>query len=130
MNAIGMVATLFTLVLTMVLLAGYFYQRIAEHRGTAAPASLSGGRISPPRFLFLDLFRSIGENFPGVRDDSNPYRKRLVMAGYGWPSALISISFEIICSRGDLAVVPSFSSASKRRPSPKNERRLAILPRS
>ncbi len=97
MNDIGLVAAFFTLVLTMILLAGYFYQRIAEHRGSAAPASLSGGRISPPRFLFLDLFRSIGENFPGARDDSNPYRKRLVMAGYGWPSAL-AIFYGIKCA--------------------------------
>lgn len=97
MNDLGLVAAFFTLVLTMVLLACYFYQRIAEHRGTEAAASLSGERISPPRFLFLDLFRSIGENFPGARDDSNPYRKRLVMAGYGWPSAL-AIFYGIKCA--------------------------------
>jgi tight adherence protein C len=97
MNDLGLVAAFFTLVLTMVLLACYFYQRIAENRGTEAAASLSGERISPPRFLFLDLFRSIGENFPGARDDSNPYRKRLAMAGYGWPSAL-AIFYGIKCA--------------------------------
>ena len=98
MSDLGLGATFFTLVLTMVLLAGYFYQRIAERRGSGSAVRLSSGpALTQSRFLFLDLFRSIGENFPGARDDSNPYRKRLMAAGYGWPSAL-AVFYGIKCA--------------------------------
>jgi len=97
MSDLWLGAAFFTLVLTMVLAAGYLYQRIAERRETEVPAALSGGRMGAPRFLFLNLFRSIGENFPGARDDSNPFRKRLVSAGYAWPSAL-AIFYGIKCA--------------------------------
>ncbi len=96
MNDVWLGAAFFTLVLTMVLLAGYLYQRIAERHQSAAADSLAGGAPGS-RLLFLDLFRSIGENFPGARDDSNPYRKRLTMAGYGWPSAL-AVFYGIKCT--------------------------------
>lgn len=97
MSDLWLGAAFFTLVLTMVLAAGYLYQRIAERRETEVTAASSAGRMWAPRFLFLDLFRSIGENFPGARDDSNPYRKRLVSAGYAWPSAL-AIFYGIKCA--------------------------------
>jgi tight adherence protein C len=97
MTDAGMVAMFFTIVLTGVLGAGYFYQRIAERRSTEAAVRVSDGVFSASRFLFLDLFRSIGENFPGARDDQNPYRSRLVAAGYGWPSAL-AIFYGIKCA--------------------------------
>lgn len=97
MNDLWLGAAFFTLVLTMVLLAGYLYQRIAERRGSEV-LRLAGAAASPgSRLLFLDLFRSIGENFPGARDDSNPYRKRLLAAGYGWPSAL-AVFYGIKCT--------------------------------
>ena len=98
MSDLGVLAAFFTLVLTMVLLAGYFYQRIAERRSLQTSVQLTDATAAPPsRLLFLDLFRSIGENFPGARDDSNPYRKRLLAAGYGWPSAL-AVFYGIKCA--------------------------------
>jgi len=92
-----LIATLFTIVLTGVLAAGYFYQRIAERRASEPPVRVPDDVFSVSRFLFLDLFRSIGENFPGARDDQNPYRSRLLAAGYGWPAAL-SIFYGIKCA--------------------------------
>jgi tight adherence protein C len=122
MSDIWVGAAFFTIVLTGVLLAGYFYLRIAERREPQGSAGLSSGGVwSPQRFLFLDLFRSIGENFPGARDDSNPYRIRLAAAGYDWPQAL-AIFYGIKCAsaffmagilgiitilyRGDAALTP------------------------
>lgn len=96
MTEIRLSAEFFAFVLTLVLLAGYLYQRIAERR--EGSVSLAGaGDSSRPRFLFLNLFRSIGENFPGARDDDNPYRVRLAAAGYGWPSAL-AVFYGIKCA--------------------------------
>lgn len=92
-----LIATLFTIVLTGVLGAGYFYQRIAERRSVERVAPISDSAFATSRFLFLDLFRSIGENFPGARDDRNPYRSRLSAAGYGWPAAL-PIFYGIKCA--------------------------------
>ncbi|HMD49033.1 MAG TPA: type II secretion system F family protein, partial [Bryobacteraceae bacterium] len=91
-----LIATLFTIVLTGVLAAGYFYQRMAERRAEPA-VRVPQDVFSASRFLFLDLFRSIGENFPGARDDRNPYRSRLLAAGYGWPAAL-PIFYGIKCA--------------------------------
>jgi tight adherence protein C len=89
MNELGLAAGFFAFVLTAVLAAGYFFQRTLDRRG----AQVSDGLSSEPKLpasgaVFLDVFRSIGENFPGARNDSNPVRQRLVAAGYGWPSAL------------------------------------------
>jgi len=92
-----LIATLFTIVLTGVLAAGYFYQRIAERRAGEPAVPVPDDMFSVSRFLFLDLFRSIGENFPGARDDRNPYRSRLLAAGYGWPAAL-PIFYGIKCA--------------------------------
>jgi len=121
MTDAGLVAMFFTIVLMGVLGAGYFYQRIAERRSPETALRLTDGVFSASRFLFLDLFRSIGENFPGARDDQNPYRSRLAAAGYGWPSAL-AIFYGIKCAsaffvagifglatilyRGDASVTP------------------------
>ena len=98
MSNLWLGAAFFTTVLTMVLLAGYFYQRMEERRRSeaAAPGSV-GQTLVQSQVLFLDLFRSIGENFPGARDDTNPYRKRLQAAGYGWPSAL-AVFYGIKCT--------------------------------
>ncbi|HLG98720.1 MAG TPA: type II secretion system F family protein [Bryobacteraceae bacterium] len=98
MSDVWLGATFFTVVLIMVLLAGYLYQRIAERRSTGVSVGLTAGQGLPSsRVLFLDLFRSIGENFPAARDDSNPYRKRLAGAGYAWPSAL-AVFYGIKCT--------------------------------
>jgi tight adherence protein C len=89
MNELGLAAAFFAFVLTAVLAAGYFFQRTLDRRG----AQVSDGLSSEPKLpasgaVFLDVFRSIGENFPGARNDNNPVRQRLVASGYGWPSAL------------------------------------------
>jgi tight adherence protein C len=89
MTEIWMAAGFFAFVLTAVLAAGYLFQRGTERSGAEPPTMLS----SEPGFpgsgaVLLDLFRSIGENFPAAKNENNPYHVRLASAGYRWPSAL------------------------------------------
>jgi tight adherence protein C len=90
-------AGFFAFVLTAVALAGYFYQRLAERRGVARPAEpRAGAQAASSHTAFANLFQSIGENFPAAKDEQNPYRARLVAAGYRWPAAL-AIFYGIKC---------------------------------
>jgi tight adherence protein C len=79
---------LFAFVLTGVVAAGYVYQRLMEQRGVAAPGQSPANRTANGSSAMANLFQSIGENFPAVKDENNPYRKRLVAAGYRRPAAL------------------------------------------
>ena len=79
---------LFAFVLTGVVVAGYVYQRLTEHRGVDGPGEPPGDRIANAPSAVANLFQSIGENFPAVKNEKNPYLKRLVAAGYRWPAAL------------------------------------------
>jgi len=95
MSEIWLAAGFFAFVLMAVLAAGYFVQRALERRGAQLSGSLAAEpglgaepRLAAPGAVFLDLFRSIGENFPGAKNERNPSRQRLIAAGYGWPSAL------------------------------------------
>ena len=89
MSEIWLLAGLFGFVMSAVVIAGYFFQRSTARRETDVPAGLSTEPSLPPsRAAFMGLFRSIGENFPAVRNERNPYRIKLSSAGYRWPSAL------------------------------------------
>jgi len=89
MSEIWLGAAFFGFVMTAVVLAGYIFMQRTGARRTDIPAGLSTEPALPPsRAVFFDLFRSIGENFPGSKDEQNPYRIRLAWAGYRWPSAL------------------------------------------
>ncbi len=89
MSELGLAAGFFAFVLTAVLGAGYLFERLFSRRGAEVSDGLSGEPKIPSSGAFLlDVFRSIGENFPGARNESNPSRRRLAAAGYGWPSAL------------------------------------------
>ena len=83
-------AGFFGFVMLAVTVAGYFFlRRTAEDRSPVIPAGLSTEPSLPPsRAAFVDLFRSIGENFPAAKNEQNPYRAKLAYAGYRWPSAL------------------------------------------
>jgi tight adherence protein C len=81
-------AGLFAFVLTGVVVAGYVYQRLTEHRGVEGPAGPPGARPANSPSAVANLFQSIGENFPAAKNEKNPYRVRLASAGYRWPSAL------------------------------------------
>jgi tight adherence protein C len=89
MSEIWIGAAFFGFVMTAVVIAGYlFIQRSAVQR-EHIPSSLSTEPALPAsRAVFLDLFRSIGENFPASKDEQNPHRIKLASAGYRWPSAL------------------------------------------
>ena len=79
----------FAFVLTAVALAGYFFERLTERRNVeAAPELLAVGGSTARGATFANLFQSIGENFPAAKNEQNPYRVKLIAAGYRWPSAL------------------------------------------
>jgi len=90
MNGIWLGVFFFVSVMGAVTAAGYFFlQRSAAHRTTELPGDLSPDPALPAsRAVFVDLFRTIGENFPAAKDQKNPSRMRLSAAGYRWPSAL------------------------------------------
>jgi tight adherence protein C len=97
MTQIWVSAGFFAFVLTAVAVAGYFYQRLAERRniegpregsGESSPQLLAGEPQPASRAAFANLFQSIGENFPAAKNEQNPYRVKLIAAGYRWPSAL------------------------------------------
>jgi tight adherence protein C len=79
---------LFAFVLTGVVVAGYVYQRLTERRGVESVGQPPTDRIANAPSAVANLFQSIGENFPAVKNEKNPYLKRLVAAGYRWPAAL------------------------------------------
>ena len=89
MSELWVWAGFFAFVLSAVLGAGYLFERLGEKRGSAASASL-GPQPSLPRSggVFWDVFRTIGENFPGARNEQNPSRQKLAAAGYSWAGAL------------------------------------------
>lgn len=90
MSPIWLGAGFFGFVMLAVTAAGYFFLRAsAEDHSGKIPASLSTEPALPPsRAVFVGLFRSIGESFPGAKNERNPYRAKLAYAGYRWPSAL------------------------------------------
>lgn len=89
MNEIWLIGGFFAFVMTAVVVAGYFFFHRAEQRSSAAGTGLSAEPALPSsRALFVDLVRSIGENFPAAKNEKNPYRVRLASAGYRWGSAL------------------------------------------
>jgi len=90
MSPVWLGAGFFGFVMLAVTAVGYFFLRgTEENRGTGIPAGLSTEPALPPsRAAFVSLFRSIGESFPAVKNEQNPYRAKLAYAGYRWPSAL------------------------------------------
>jgi tight adherence protein C len=88
MNELWLAAGFFAFVMTAIVIAGYFFQRGTVERGAHPVGLAADPRLPGSRALFLDLFRSIGENFPAVKNEKNPYRVGLSAAGYRWPSAL------------------------------------------
>jgi tight adherence protein C len=80
----------FAFVMGAVSVIGYvFLARSSQPRALEIPSTLSNEPALPPaRAAFLDLFRSIGDSFPNAKKEHNPYRLRLSLAGYRWPSAV------------------------------------------
>lgn len=95
---------LFSFVLCTVTVIGYMF--FLRPRAAAAPSSEApqdaaatpevpspSARFRTPqraeiKHAFVEVFKSIGDRFPGSKKAENPYRKRLQMAGYRWPTAL------------------------------------------
>jgi tight adherence protein C len=94
MTGIWVGAGFFAFVLTAVAVAGYFYQRLTEHRGSVEHP---GDSLMASRGAVAGLFQSIGETFPAAKNDKNPYRVKLASAGYRWPAAL-PIFYGIKCA--------------------------------
>ena len=90
MSAVWLGAGFFAFVMAAITIAGYFFLRgTTANRSAEIPAGLSTEPSLPPsQAAFVGLFRSIGESFPAVKNEQNPYRAKLAYAGYRWPSAL------------------------------------------
>ena len=89
-------AGFFSFVLTAVLIAGYLFQRVADRRRDLSVRLSVEPASSASQSVFLDVFQSIGENFPATKNKNNPYRRRLTAAGYGWESA-VAVFYGIKC---------------------------------
>src|SRR5260370_2249141 len=92
---------LFSFVLSVVTMVGYwFFLRPAEAR-LQEPAvvrpSHDSGKLPEVRGALVELFRSVGEKFPGANKQQNPYRKKLQTAGYRWPGA-VAVFYGIKCA--------------------------------
>jgi tight adherence protein C len=107
---------LFSFVLSAVTLVGYwFFLRPADARQEPelVRPSLDAGKLPEVRGALVELFRSVGERFPGSSKERNPYRKKLLMAGFRWPGA-VSVYYGIKCAStllfaGLLAIVAVFA---------------------
>lgn len=99
MTGVWLAAGFFAFVLAAVTAAGYCYERLFG-RGEAGAAGKGSAVVgiarAGSRAVFANLFQSIGENFPAAKNERNPYRTRLVAAGYRWPAAL-AIFYGIKC---------------------------------
>jgi len=88
MTEVWMLGGFFAFVLTAVLAAGYLLQR-GKAQGQERNQVLSGEPgLAGSTAMVLELFRSIGENFPAAKNEKNPHRLSLISAGYRWGSAL------------------------------------------
>lgn len=88
-NEIWLGICLFAFVMATVTLAGYLFflkpRQMSRGAGGLSPASPPSGS---PGAVMLDVFQSIGANFPGARKEESPHRRQLQMAGYRHASAL------------------------------------------
>jgi tight adherence protein C len=90
--SIGVLAALFVFVLASVVAAGYLlFVRPSIRAGEGAEASppLIGGDGAGQgaRAMIVDTLQIVGKAMPARRDKSDVTRKRLMVAGYRWPSA-------------------------------------------
>jgi tight adherence protein C len=100
MDFIWMGLCLFTFVLSAVTLAGYWFllrPAAARREPEMVRPSLDSGKHPEVLGALVELFRSVGERFPGSSKERNPYRKKLLMAGYRRPGA-VSVYYGIKCA--------------------------------
>lgn len=96
MSEFTLFAGFFLFVLTGVALAGYaFWDRTPEPKEGEAPVSSVLGEPELPGLA--QAFLRVGENVPGAKEASSVLRKRLISAGYRYPSA-IPIFYGIKCA--------------------------------
>jgi tight adherence protein C len=91
MSPIWVLLGFFMCVMAGVSLAGYFWSSKRASSNAPAPfatPALAEPSLTPGRAAFVDLFGRIGEAFPGAKQAANPYRKKLSLAGYRWPTAV------------------------------------------
>ena len=96
MTGLFLTASFFVCVVAGIVACGAWLMR----RGGNIPAS--GVSVTEPALpassaAIVDVFRSIGEQFPSARREGNKYRKQLARLGYRWPSA-VSVLYGIKCA--------------------------------
>ncbi|MGI8743483.1 MAG: type II secretion system F family protein [Bryobacteraceae bacterium] len=96
MTGIGLTIGFFLCVMAGIVACGYWIMR-AKTRAPAIGLSLTEPDLTASRAAMLDVFRSIGEQFPSARREENKYRKQLSRLGYRWPPA-VPVFYGIKCA--------------------------------
>jgi len=85
----------FAFVMGAILCAGYVVLSRRSRSEDAAPAEnpdsglhLEGSPEPSPQRLLARTFHALGEQTPASKQNNEPLRKRLLMAGYRWPTAV------------------------------------------
>src|SRR5579859_2653754 len=92
---------LFAFVLSAVTAAGYWlFLRPAAARDQAPSITRppqDDRKLPEVRGALVDLFRSVGQRFPGAAKEQNPYRRKLQMGGYRGDGA-VPVFYGIKCA--------------------------------
>lgn len=96
MTGIGLAAAFFLCVMAGIVVCGYWVIK-ARARVPSTGISLTEPDLTASRAAVVDVFRSIGEQFPSARREQNRYRKQLSRLGYRWPSA-VPVFYGIKCA--------------------------------
>ncbi len=89
-----LLATFFCVVFGSIAAVGYVVLvRFRSRDDAGAPSSPSGLSLDDrplgrPHAFLAKTFQAVGESVPPSRERTEPLRKRLVMAGYRWPTAV------------------------------------------
>lgn len=83
-------AAFFAVVMGSIAIVGWVMLRRQEGADSAGDGELSAGGFPPPgsRKILARALHKVGEAVPGANRESESVRRKLLMAGYRWPSAI------------------------------------------
>ena len=95
MTGIGLAVVFFLCVMGAIMAFGYWIMR-SKTRVPVTGLSILEPDLPASRAAVVDVFRSIGEQFPSSRREGNQYRKQLSRLGYRWQSG-VPVFYGIKC---------------------------------